>query len=308
MPAAILANHESIDRIVVFRRNDRISGIRKLRHDLNALPRPDLTLNLNVYTKSIWPVIINRSRRRLGFGRDRSFEGVHLVSNEHLPKRPWAHTADMFLEFAEQIGVAVNNAEWKLRFTPDELKAQTQFFEQFAGRPVATIIPASATIKKDWLPERFAEVADALESDFGFQVVIAGGPGDRERAIASEIVNRSTAKICVAMGDSVRRLAWIVAGSSLVIAPDTGPVHIARAFDVPVIGIYGHTNPWRVGPWRKFSELWIDHYTADTARPDPSNRNPKWDVMPTIQASEVIEKILVAVEKYGVTGEKPLQL
>ena len=65
MPAAILANHESIDRIVVFRRRDGVGGIRKLRRDLNALPKPDLTLNLNVYTKSIWPTIINRSRRRL---------------------------------------------------------------------------------------------------------------------------------------------------------------------------------------------------------------------------------------------------
>lgn len=308
MPAAILANHESIDRIVVFRRKDGLAGIRRLRRGLNALPKPDLTLNLNVYTKSVWPTIINRSPRRLGFGRDRSFEGVHFASNEHLPKRPWAHTADMFLEFADQIGVAVNNPEWKIRFSEDELKAQSDHFGQFGGRPVATIIPASATVKKDWLPEQWAEVANALESDFGFQVVIAGGPGIREGAIAGEIIKRSSAKIVATMGDSVRRLAYIVAGSNLVIAPDTGPVHIARAFDVPVVGIYGHTNPWRVGPWRKFSDLWIDHYTAEGAKPDPSNRTPKWNVMPTIQASEVIEKISVAIDKYGVTREKPPQL
>jgi heptosyltransferase I len=308
MPAEILANHGSIDRIVVFRRKDGVSGITRLRRDLNALPKPALTLNLNVYTKSVWPTIINRSRRRLGFGKDRSFEGVQFASNEHLPARPWAHTADMFFEFAEQIGVKAGSPEWKIRFTSDELSTQRLFFEQFGGRPVATIIPASASTKKDWIPQCWAEVADALESEFGFQVVIAGGPGERERAIASEIVDRSIARIHVAMEDSVRRLASIVAGSNLVIAPDTGPVHIARAFDVPVIGIYGHTNPWRVGPWRKFADLWIDHYTPDGAQPDPSNRTPKWDVMHTIEASEVVEKISVAVGKYGVTGDKPLQL
>jgi heptosyltransferase I len=308
MPAAILANHDAIDRIVVFRRNDGISGLSRLRKDLNALPRPDLTLNLNVYTKSIWPTIINRSTRRIGFGSDRSFEGVHLASNEHLPTRPWAHTADMFLEFAEQVGVVVKNPEWSIRLTHDEVTARTDFFEQFGGRPVATIVPASASIKKDWLPDRWAAVANALESDFGFQVVVAGGPGDREGRIASEIVSRSTANIHVAMGDSVRRLASIVSGSSLLLAPDTGPVHIARAFDVPVIGVYGHTNPWRVGPWRKFSDLWVDHYTAEGTGPDSSNRKPKWDVMPTIRASEVIEKIGVAVDRYGVTREKSPQL
>ena len=308
MPAAILANHDSIDRIVVFHRRDGVTGIKRLRHDLNALPKPDLTLNLNVYTKSIWPTIMNRSRRRLGFGRDRSFEGVHFASNEHLPARPWAHTADMFLEFAEQIGVSVGNPEWRIRFTQDEIDAQAQFFGRFGGRPVATIIPASASVKKDWLPERLAEVADALESDFGFHVVIAGGPGSREGAIAEEVIRRSRAKISAAMGDSVRGLAAIVAGSNLVIAPDTGPVHIARAFDVPVIGIYGHTNPWRVGPWRKFSDLWVDHYTPGGALPDPSNRTPKWHVMPTIQVSEVIDKISLAVDKYGVTRGKSPQL
>jgi heptosyltransferase I len=308
MPAAILANHDAIDRIVVYRRKDGIAGLRQLRHDLSALPKPDLTLNLNVYTKSVWPTIFNRSPRRLGFGKDRSFEGVHFASNEHLTARPWAHTADMFLEFAQQIEVPVPNPEWKIRFTGEELKARSDFFSEFNGRPVATIIPASATIKKDWAAEGWAQVADALASDFGFQVVIAGGPGDRERAIANDIVDRSSSKIHVAMGDSVRRLAYIVSGSNVVIAPDTGPVHIARAFDIPVIGVYGHTNPWRVGPWKKFSDLWVDHYTEAGAKPDPSNREPKWDVMPTIAAAEVIEKIAVAIERYGVTREKSLAL
>lgn len=308
MPAAILQGNESIDRIVVFHRKDGLSGIRRLRTDLDAVPKPDLTLNLNVYFKSVWPTLLNRSRRRLGFGRDRSFDGVYLASNEHLAPKPWAHTADMFLEFGDHLGVATTSHEWKIRFTPEEIAARSQFFAQFNGRPVATIIPASASFKKDWLPERWAEVANALDSDFGFQVVIAGGPGDRERASASEIVGQSSAKIHLAMGDSVRRLAWIVAGSNLLIAPDTGPVHIARALEVPVVGIYGHTNPWRVGPWRRFSDLWVDHYTAEGTQPDPSNRTPKWDVMPTIQAFEVIEKISLAVDRYGITQEKSRRL
>ena len=72
------------------------------------------------------------------------------------------------------------------------------------------------------------------------------------------------------MGDGVRRLIWTLAGSDLVLAPDTGPVHIARALDVPVIGLYGHTNPWRVGPYREFQELWVDAYTDPGEAPDPS--------------------------------------
>ncbi|MEO5902424.1 MAG: glycosyltransferase family 9 protein [Gemmatimonadaceae bacterium] len=303
MPSGILAGHASIDRIVVFRTRDGISGVRRLQSDLAAGPRCDLTLNLNVYTKSVWPTILRRSQRRIGFGKERSFEGVYLASNEHLPPRNWAHTADMFMDFTEYLGFPKVDHEWRIRFTDDEVRDQAEFFKPFENCPVATIIPASASIKKDWVAERWARVADALAHDFGFRVVIAGGPGVRERSIANQIVEQASAKIEIAMGDSVRRLAWIVGGSSLVIAPDTGPVHVARALGVPVVGIYGHTNPWRVGPWRAYSDLWVDHYTPKGSAPDPSNRTPRWDVMPTIEASEVIERISIAVERYGAARE-----
>ncbi|MEO8194612.1 MAG: glycosyltransferase family 9 protein [Gemmatimonadales bacterium] len=298
MPAELLANHPSVERIVVYHRRDGLRGVRRLWSDLHALQPVDVTLNLNVYLKSVWPTALSRGRRRIGFDRSRSFEGVWLAANEHLPPRSWAHTADMFLEFASYMNVPPEEPEWRITFTPAERKEQSAFFRKPGEVPVATIVPASASPKKDWIPERWAQVADSLEKEFGFRVVLAGGPGTREQAIAREIVERSSASIEWAMGDSVRRLAWIVAGSGLLIAPDTGPVHIARATGVPVIGIYGHTNPWRVGPWRAYEDLWIDHYTPDAAPPDPSNRKPMWNRMETIEAGEVIEKIRIAVSRY----------
>ena len=299
MPAGILQGHPSIDRIVVYRRSEGVSGIRQLAADLSDGPKIDTALNLNVYFKSIWPTLLSRARRRIGFDKGRAYEGVWLAANEHLAAKPRAHTADMFLEFAMHLGVNVASPDWRLAFSDDEKKDQKTFFDRFSGKPVATIIPASASIKKDWITSRWVEVANALDHDFGFQVVIAGGPGDREQAIAREIQTQSTAPIELAMGDSVRRLAWIVGGSNLVVAPDTGPVHIARALDVPVIGLYGHTNPWRVGPWRAYGDLWVDRYTEPGQNPDPSNRTPKWERMPTITTADVIDRIRVAVDRYG---------
>jgi heptosyltransferase I len=208
----------------------------------------------------------------------------------------------MFLEFASYLGIQVSSPEWRIEFTESEQAECAAFFRELGGNTVATIIPASATHKKDWIAERWAMVADALERDFGFKVVLAGGPGEREQAIAREIVERSTARIHWALGDSVRRVAWILSGSSLVIAPDTGPVHIARALEVPVIGLYGHTNPWRVGPWRAYQDLWIDNYTDPGKAPDPSNRTPKWDRMPTITVDQVLEKIQSAVTQYHLSS------
>jgi len=300
MPGEILAGHQSIDRMIIYRPADGLRGIRQLRRNFREGPPVDVTLNLNVYFKSVWPTIFSNAPRRIGFDRSRSFEGVWLVSNERLQPRPRAHTADMFLQFADHLGIRTGHPQWRLRFSPAEAQEQAGFFARFGGVPVATIIPASASPKKDWLAKRWADLADALAGDFGFRIVLAGGPGEREQRIGREIVERASAAIEWAMGDSVRRLAWIIRGSDLVIAPDTGPVHIARALNVPVVGIFGHTNPWRVGPWRAYQDLWVDHYTDPEKGPDPSNRTPRWGRMPTIETREVLERVQTAVERYGV--------
>jgi heptosyltransferase I len=296
MAAPLLAGHPSIDRVVVYWKKEGIRGIRRLSRELGEGGKIDLTLNLNVYTKSIWPTLLSRAPHRLGFDRRRSFEGVWLASNHHLEPRPRAHTADMFLEFAEHLGLAIERPEWRIALSDEEREAQAAFFEAFEGHPVATIVPASASAKKDWPAERWARVADALATDFGFRVVLAGGPGEREQRIAREIVERSSAELVWALGDSIRRLTWILAGSDLVLAPDTGPVHLARAFEVPVIGLYGHTNPWRVGPWRAFHDLWVDAYTD--GEPDPSNFTPKLGRMQRITVEDVLDRVQRARDRY----------
>ncbi|MEO5590463.1 MAG: glycosyltransferase family 9 protein, partial [Gemmatimonadaceae bacterium] len=191
MPAGILAGHSSIDRLVQYRRRDGLSGVRRLANELGSEQPIDMTLNLNVYIKSVWPTLLSRARRRIGFDKARSFEGVWLAVNEHLSPAPRAHTADMFLEFARHLRLPQPAADWRLQFNTDEISEQAAFFERFAGGPVVTLIPSSASYKKDWLPERWASVADSLASDFGFKVLITGGPGDREQATARQIVEQS---------------------------------------------------------------------------------------------------------------------
>jgi heptosyltransferase I len=302
MPAPLLAGHPSIDRVVVYRKKDGLRGIARLARALAAGERIDLALNLNVYLKSVWPTLLSRAPHRLGFDRGRSFEGVWLASNHHLAARPRAHTADMFLEFAEHLGLSVPHPGWRITLSEQERLEQADFFAPLAGRPVATLVPASANAKKDWPAGRWARVADALAHDFGFRVVLAGGPGEREQRIARAIVATTSEKPLWALGDSIRRLTWILGGSDLVLAPDTGPVHIARALDVPVIGLYGHTNPWRVGPWRAYQDLWVDRYTDGV--PDPSNFTPRLGRMELITVEDVIEKVEVAVARYRAADDR----
>jgi heptosyltransferase I len=141
-------------------------------------------------------------------------------------------------------------------------------------------------------------LADALARDFDFQVVLLGGPSERERRAVAVIRSLAASAPVEALASSVRQLMLRVAGSSLVVAPDTGPLHIAHALDVPVVGLFAHTNPWRVGPWRRFHDLVVDRYTENGDEADPSAYLPKDDRMDTITVDDVLEKVEVARSRY----------
>lgn len=299
MPAGALAHHPAVDDVVVFEKKRGLAGVRDLRRALSGR-RFDLTLNLQVYFKSIWPTVFSGAPRRIGFGRDRARDGVWIFSNERLPPRPRRHTADMFLEFAEHLGIPEPPLHWGLGLSEAEAEDQRRFFEPLRNRPIVSIVPASGMAPKDWDPARFAAVIDALERDFGFRTMLVGGPGSRERELARRITEHASAQPIQAMGDSVRRLIWLIGGSDLVVAPDTGPVHIARAMDVPVIGLYGHTNPYRVGPFRRYEDLWVDRYTDPGTAPDPGNAQPKNDRMRQITVEDVLDRVILAIRLHGI--------
>lgn len=308
MPSTILEHHPCVDAIVRYRRKDGVAGVRALRHAMRDARRAvggfDLAINLNVYFKSVWPVLFSGAPRRLGFERGRAKDWIWLAENEFLAPRPRAHTQDMFLEFLTHLGVPhhapSSPSDWRITFSRDERAAQDAFVASLSGRPLAAIVPATANAAKDWRADRWAAVVDGLAAR-GFAVALVGGPGAREVAVAREVAERATAPTVWAMGDGVRRVAWTLERSALALAPDTGPLHIARALGTPVVGLYGHTNPWRVGPYRAFEDLWVDAYTPAGAAPDPSAFDPPADDrMLAITADAVLERVDGAVERYGV--------
>lgn len=291
MPAGVLQPHPAIDDVVVFHKKDGAAGVNRLRRDLADRPRSDITINLNIYFKSVFPTVLSRAPERWSFGRDRARDGVWLFSNRHVPAAPRAHTQDMFLEFLHALEVPADPLEWHLQITDGERSAQTAFRESLDGREMVAIVAASANAKKDWDAAGYARVVDAIESDFGMRAVLIGGPGARENAIARDIQTLASCKPVWSLGDSVRRLVWLIDTAALLIAPDTGPVHIARALNVPVIGLYGHSNPWRVGPYHWCENLWIYRYNEPGAAPDASLFAPKLDRMQLITAADVLDKV-----------------
>ncbi len=114
-----------------------------------------------------------------------------------------------------------------------------------ARRPVVLISPGAGWGAKRWPAERYGAVADALSRQ-GCMVLVNAGP--QEQAIAAEVV-RASGGVARAPEFTLERLIALTRRGSLVIAGDTGPLHLACALGKPVVGIYGPTDPARNGPF-----------------------------------------------------------
>jgi ADP-heptose:LPS heptosyltransferase len=112
---------------------------------------------------------------------------------------------------------------------------------------LALLAPASAGLpEKRWPAQRYAELADRLSAaGLGCAAVI--GPGELE--IAREVARRTRPPVPALGADlDAVELAGVLAMSRVVVANDSGPMHLAAAVGTPVVGLFGPTDPARTGP------------------------------------------------------------
>lgn len=270
--AALLGSLPGIEFIIF----DKSRGWRAYRDLYRALAghRFDVLLHMQLALRANIASLCIRARRRIGFDRARSKELHSLFINERIGAREGMHVLDGFRQFATAIGVPVAPPEWALPVAEaDRDWARAQQVADARGHVI--LVPAASAPERNWRVERYAALA-AHAAAQGFAVYLCGGPTDTERRLADEIIAHSTVPLVDLVGrSSLRQLYALLQQASLVVAPDTGPVHMAVAAGTPVIGLYGHSNPDRTGPYR-FREYVVDTYhdalvtqrgkTADDAR------------------------------------------
>lgn len=289
--ATLVRGHPNVDTIIEFERGRGPRAYIDVQVALRQTPL-DLLINLQVYLKAGLVTALANAPVKLGFDRARARDANWLFTNRKIPAHPIQHVQDQYFEFLDYLRVPHDRQpEWNLGPWPDERQWQTQWLAQF-DRPLAALVIATSKPQKDWLPERWAAVCDALYSDYGVQPVLVGGRSPRELEAERIIMQRASHKPHSALGSGMRRLVSILDASSLVIAPDTGPLHMAVALNRPAISLLGYTNPKRTGPYRRFHDLMIDAY-ADPGEdyvPTMENRPGR---MERITVDDVLNRIEV---------------
>lgn len=299
--ASLVEGHSAIHEIVGFDRRRGLVGYLELRKMLAIRPF-DTVLVLQSYLKSGIVAAMTRAPAKIGIDRARARDFSWLFTNRELPHRPTRHMQDQFLEFLEPLGIGAEPLEYRLGPWEHERAWQREFFHPFE-RPAVPLVIGTTRPEKDWMPDRWAQLSDALWHDFQLEPVLVGGRSDRE--LATERVIRSLARHTPrsALGSGLRRLLAILDGSAVAISPDTGPIHMAVAIQRPVIGLYGHTNPKRTGPYRRYEDLLIDAFgdpgeAYDAGAPNRSGR------MSRIQLRDVLERVERWRSAYASTGPK----
>ena len=298
----LLDGHPHIHEIIRFDRARGARGFLEVRAAL-AERRFDVVLVLQAYLKSGLVASFTHAPIKLGFDRARARDLSWLFSSHTLPARPLQHMQDQYLEFLAYLRVPIEPLEWLIGPWNDTERAwQRAFFARY-DRPVAPIVVATSKAQKDWLPERWAEVSDALWHDFGLQPLLVGGRSPRELDAERVILERVRTKPASALGNGgLRGLAAIIEGSALVLSPDTGPLHLSVALDTPVISLIGYSNPKRVGPYRKFADLMVDAY-GEPGETYPISMKNRTDRMPRITVRQVLEKVERWQSEYAAVGE-----
>lgn len=132
----------------------------------------------------------------------------------------------------------------------DDARAVSVILQNAALRPghYFVIAPGAADESKRWTPVGFAQVAEYLWERYAIPVVFVGDHQDSQ--VVALIIKELKATAVDLSGQlNLVQLAQLLQGARLVISNDSAPMHLASYADVPVVALFGPTDPVRYGPW-----------------------------------------------------------
>ncbi|WP_396588098.1 glycosyltransferase family 9 protein [Bermanella sp. R86510] len=247
-------------------------------------------------TNLIYPHI--NAKRKIGFDNGRAKDLHSWFVKEQIPPRD-EHLAQGFMGFARYLGLDVpNKADYDFYlYTSDETQAWAK--AQRKKPKMLAINAAASKAERTWKAEHYARVIDQAIERWDCQVVLTGGPAQNELDLASEVESLCQHSVDNLVGKTKhKQIVALLGEADVLIAPDTGPVHIAVAMGTPVIGLYAVARSGLSGPFQEPSYT-IDKYPQAVEKYlGKPFAEAKWhervhhaDAMDLITEAEVIEQI-----------------
>ncbi len=236
-----------------------VSRLRRERFDLGLL----LTNSL----RTALLAALGGVRRRVGYDRD---SRGWLLTDPIPPARQGRRfrpipMVEYYLAVAQAVGCPKGSLQLELATRPEDEQSAQEVWQRFGwqpgDRPVVLNCSGAFGGSKLWPVEYFAHLAQRVVDQLGEKVLVFCGP--RERQLAGQIVQLACRPQVVSMADQPMDFGTakaVLRRARLMVSTDSGPRHIAAAFGVPVITLYGPLEPiWSWNPTQKALDLWVEH-------------------------------------------------
>jgi heptosyltransferase-2 len=233
---------------------------------------------------------LSRIPRRAGYATDgRGFLLTHKVSPQGEAKR--GHQVEYYLHLVRSLGFEAVRGVPALQVPRERIPEAKTILDSVGGGdgPCVGMSPgAQYGSAKEWFPERFGELGRKIRQELGGRLLILGSAGDRAAA----------ARICAAAGEGVLDLTGkttlgqamaLIARCRVFVTNDSGLMHVAAALGVPLVAIFGSTDPSRTGPLGGRSRV---IYKSVPCAPCLKPRCPRQrECMEAISVEEVFEAV-----------------
>ena len=259
--ATVLRGHPALDDVIVadtrgWRRARRPAALRAALDDALALRRRlvrarfDVVLDLQGLIKSGVLAAATRAPLRIGFAAGFRREPLSgLFANRRVaPPAAARHAVEQYLALLEPLGVGERRLEFRLPVTPAAEAAIEEWLATAGFKPHRRLVvlnPGAGRADKRWPLEHFATLARGLVQDAGAHVLITWGPGEEAAARAIG----AAAAVTLAPPTDLQTLPALLRRASVMVAADTGPLHMAAALGTSCVGLYGPTSTARNGPY-----------------------------------------------------------
>ncbi|HEX8521198.1 MAG TPA: lipopolysaccharide heptosyltransferase I [Tepidisphaeraceae bacterium] len=205
----------------------------------------DLVLDLQGLFRSGWLAWQSRAPVRVGFSNARELAPLFYTHRINVGD-PEQHAIDRYLKLIAAIGCETSPVEFDFNVTDADRAKVAQLIDD--DHPYAVLLPGTNWDTKRWPIKQFTALAWALKDRLNLDSVVAGGPQDV--ALGDQIGCQN-----LAGKTNLRELVALLERAALVIANDSGPMHIASALGRPLVTVFGPTNPVRTGPYRRMDSV-----------------------------------------------------
>ena len=295
---SLLAGLSGVE-FVVYDKATGLAGMRALWRRL-AGTRFDVLLHMQQALRASVLSLGLKADLRVGYDKARAKDAQHWFTQRQLAPHARAHVLESYLDFARLLGVEDLSLAWDLPVP----EAAVEEARGITGEAPYLLISPCANPRlrnfRNWSAEGYAAVIEHAWRQHGLTTVLTGGGSTQERELGERIQSLCSAEVVIdVIGEtSLKGLLALIRDARAVIAPDSGPVHMANALGAPVVGLYATTNPERAGPygWRAFVVNRYPDAVRSYLHKDPETlpwgqrvRHP--DAMSLIRAEDVIDRL-----------------